>query len=120
MSNYSDFLTRTKIRTVASSALNGTLTPDVDTTDVFYVNGADGAVTFAIPSGTSNDGQRLLIRIEDNGSSQTLTWTTSASGYRVVGVELPTTTTSTKTTYVGCIYNTIDTYWDVVAVTTEE
>jgi hypothetical protein len=119
MSNYSDFVTAPKVRTVAASAQSGSLTPNIDTTDVFSVSGVNGAVTFQIPSGNSIDGQRLVIRIEDDGSAQTLNWTTSTSGYRAAGNELPTTTTAGKVTYVGCMYNNIDTFWDVVAVSTE-
>jgi hypothetical protein len=120
MSNYSDFVTPPKVRTVAASAQSGSLTPNIDTTDVFSVSGVNGAVTFEIPSGTKNDGQRLVIRIEDDGTPRTLSWTATTSGYRSAGAELPTTTTATKVTYVGCMYNNTETFWDVVAVTTED
>jgi len=39
----------------------------------------------------------------------------------VIGVTLPTATPSNATTgvaYVGCVYNSADTYWDVLAVGT--
>jgi len=120
MSNYSDFLTAPKVRTVLAPAQSGSLTPNIDTTDVFYASGITGAVTFEIPSGTSIDGQRLVIRVEDNGSDQTITWTTTTSGYRSAGAELPVTTSGGKVTYVGCMYNNTDIFWDVVAVSTEE
>jgi hypothetical protein len=68
--------------------------------------------TIAAPSGTPTNGQRLLIRIEDNGTARALTWNAI---YRVIGVTLPTTTTANKTIYVGCIYNSADSAWDVVA-----
>ena len=35
------------------------------------------------------------------------------------GTELPTTTVISKYIYVGCIYNSTDTKWDVVAVANE-
>jgi hypothetical protein len=68
----------------------------------------------AAPSGTPTNGQRLLIRIKDNGTARALTWNAI---YRVIGVTLPTTTTANKTIYVGCIYNSADSTWDVVAET---
>jgi hypothetical protein len=57
-----------------------------------------------------------VFRILDNGTSQTLNWNGT---YTAIGVTLPTATTINKTTYVGCIYNTNNTRWDVVAVTTQ-
>lgn len=71
------------------------------------------------PSGTAYDGQKLMIRIKDDGTTRNLTWTTTSGGYRVIGTTLPTSTTASKTTYVGCIYNSTDTFWDVVVVTTQ-
>ena len=70
----------------------------------------------AAPTGTPADGQKLILRIKDNGTAQSLTWTTSSGGYRIVGTTLPTTTVATKTLYIGCIYNAQDTFWDVVAI----
>ena len=63
------------------------------------------------------DGQKLMIRIEDAGVAELINWTTgSSNSYRVMGWFLPTTTTAGKTIYVGCIYNALDVFWDVVAV----
>lgn len=45
-----------------------------------------------------------------------ITWN---SIFRAVGVTLPVGTTASKTIYVGCIYNSADTKWDVVAVSTQ-
>ena len=108
-----------KVRAVSASATSGTLTPDSRTTDLFVASGLTGAITMAIPAGTPHNGQRLLIRFKDNGTARAITWTTSASGYRAIGITLPTTTTSGKTSYVGCVYNSADTYWDAVATVTE-
>jgi len=74
------------------------------------------AATIAIPSGTPIDGQKLTIRIKDNGTARALTWTTSAGGYRIIGTTLPATTVISKTAYIGCVYNSADSFWDVVAV----
>ena len=79
--------------------------------------GLTGTITVASPSGSPVDGQRLLLRIKDNGTSRVTNWTTSgANSYRVIGVTLPTATTANKTTYVGCLYNSTDVFWDVIAV----
>ena len=102
-----------RIGTVTSSA---TITPTGDASDQYNVTAQAVGGTFAIPSGTPVNGQKLTLRIKDNGTAQTLAWTTSAGGYRAIGVTLPTTTVISKTLYVGCIYNTADSFWDVIAV----
>ena len=102
-----------------TGAAGGTITPTSDTTNQYTVTALGAPATIAIPSGSPIDGQKLILRFEDNGTGRALTWTTSAGGYRAVGVTLPTTTTATKVTYVGCIYNSQDSFWDVVAVTTQ-
>ena len=73
-----------------------------------------------IPYISPVDGQRLMFRIKDNGTSRTITWTTgSANTYREIGVTLPAATTVSKTMYVGCVYNTTDARWDAIAYTLE-
>lgn len=106
-------------RTIAAGSTSGTLTPDGDTTDTFNAFGLTGAITVATPSGTPVDGQRLILRFEDNGTARGITWTGGSGAYRAVGITLPTTTTSGKVTYVGCIYNSTDVFWDVIAVVTQ-
>ena len=96
-----------------------TITPTGDSSDQYNVTALAQPATVAAPSGTPTSGQKLILRIKDNGTGRALTWTTSSGGYRVVGVTLPTTTTANKTSYIGCIYNSDATFWDVVAVTTE-
>jgi hypothetical protein len=110
---------RINIRTVAASANTGNLTPNGDTTDVFNAFDLGGAITLLAPSGTPIDGQRLILRFEDDGVARGITWTTSSGAYREVGVLLPTTTVAGKITYVGCMYNTTDVFWDVIAVATQ-
>jgi len=107
---------RVNPRAVAAGATSGTLTPNGDTTDVFNAFGLTGAITVATPSGTPVDGQRLMLRFEDNGTGRGITWTGTSGAYRAVGVTLPTTTVASKVTYVGCVYNSTDVFWDVIAV----
>jgi hypothetical protein len=73
------------------------------------------ALTIAAPTNPV-DGQKLVIRIKDNGTSRTIAWN---GVFRAIGVTLPVTTTISKIVYGGCIYNSTDTKWDVVAVTEE-
>jgi hypothetical protein len=110
---------RVNPRAVAAGSTSGTLTPNGDTTDVFNAFGLTGAITVATPSGTPVDGQRLMLRFEDNGTGRGITWTGTSGAYRAVGVTLPTTTVASKVTYVGCVYNSNDTFWDAIAVATQ-
>ena len=103
----------TSITNAASITINS------DTTDFYEVTALATALTINIPTGNISDGQKLLIKLKDNGTSQNLTWNISTGGFRVIGTTLPTTTTANKITYVGAIYNTADNYWDVIAATTQ-
>lgn len=98
---------------IAGVTSASTITPTGDTADQYVITAQAVSATIAAPSGTPTTGQRLLLRIEDNGNAQTLSW---AGAYRAVGVTLPTTTVAGKILYVGMIYNSGDTVWDVLAV----
>ncbi len=104
---------------VVSIADAATITPTGDTADEYIVTALAQPATIAAPSGTPANGQKLILRIKDDGTGRALTWTTTSGAYRAVGVTLPTTTTASKVTYVGCLYNSQDTFWDVVAVATQ-
>lgn len=97
-----------------------TITATSDASDQYNVTALAQAATVAAPSGTPTDGQKLVIRIKDNGTARALTWTTGSSGaFRAVGVTLPTTTVINKTVYIGSIWNAADSLWDAVAVAQE-
>ena len=104
-----------RIGTVTSAS---TITPTADSSDQYNVTALATTASFAIPSGTPTDGQKLSIRIYA-GTTQTISWVTTAGGYRIIGTTLPTSVPATKTIYVGCVYNAADSFWDVVAVATQ-
>jgi hypothetical protein len=101
---------------VSSTTSTATLTPDISANDQYVLTAQAVGLTVAAPTGTPVDGNRLIIRILDNGVAQTISWNAT---YTVIGTTLPTTTTANKMVYVGCIYNAANTRWDVVAVTTQ-
>lgn len=101
---------------VTSAASASSLTPDISAADIYAYTALAANLTINAPTGTPVDGNKLMFRILDNGTSRTLTWNAT---YTVIGVTLPTATTINKTTYVGCIYNAANTRWDVIAVTTQ-
>ena len=99
-----------------TAATATTLTPDVSVGDIYAYTALASALTINAPIGTPTNGEKLIFRLLDNGTSRALTWNAT---YTVIGVTLPTATTISKTTYVGCIYNANNTRWDVIAVTTQ-
>ena len=82
----------------------------------YYITALASGVTFSAPSGTPTNGNLLLIRIKDNGGAQTLGWN---SIYRAIARALPTTTTASKTMYLGFKYNSSDSKWDMIAYAEE-
>lgn len=100
----------------ATEASNATPTPNADTTDIHTITALAAAAAFAVPSGTPTQGQSLMIRIKDNGTARALSYNAI---YRAIGVTLPTTTVISKTLYLGMIYNSTDTKWDVIGVAQE-
>ena len=99
---------------IVGTTTSGTTITPTTAYGQYNVTALATSATIAIPTGTPQDGQKLTIRIKDNGTPQTLTWTTSAGGYRAEGITLPTTTVASTPLYVGAIYNAQDSYWDVV------
>ena len=99
-----------------TAATATTLTPDVSVGDIYAYTALASALTINAPIGTPTNGEKLIFRLLDNGTGRALTW---HGTFIVIGVTLPTTTTASKTTYVGCIYNANNTRWDVIAVTTQ-
>lgn len=101
---------------VVSAASAASLTPSIGTADIYAYTALAAGLTINAPTGTPLDGDKLIFRFLDNGTSRSLTWNAT---YTAIGVTLPTATTISKTTYVGCIYNANNTRWDVIAVTTQ-
>jgi len=105
-----------RLVTAASYTTNTGTSLDVATCDQFEITAQAGALLFNNPSGTPLGGQKLIIRIKDNGTARALTWDTQ---FRAMGNALPSTTVLSKTLYMGFIYNATDTKWDLVAVAQE-
>jgi len=100
----------------STQASASSVTPDITAFTQYNFTALAAGLTINAPTGTPIDGQKLTFRLLDNGTSRTLTWNAT---YTVIGVTLPVATTTSKTTYVGCAYNTTAARWDVLAVTTQ-
>lgn len=98
---------------IVTEASNATPTPNADTTDMHTITAQAAAAAFAVPSGTPTEGQKLIIRIKDNGTARALSFNAI---YRFSSdLAAPTTTVISKTMYLGFIYNNTDTKWDNVS-----
>lgn len=107
---------RPRAVTVASSA---SVTIDSDATDIYTITALAAAVTFNAPSGTPTAGQKILVRVLDNGTARGITFTGGANGWAACGITLPTTTVLSKYLYFVAIWNEVTTTWQVVATTQE-
>lgn len=104
------------VQAVSSSA---TVTPTFSN-DLVKITAQAAALDLLNPTGSAVAGKKLVIRIKDNGTPRAITYNTgSGSQYRAIGVTLPTTTVTSKVTYLGMIYNSDETKWDVIAVAQE-
>lgn len=101
-----------RVQSVTSSA---TVTP-TSTNDLVKITAQATGLTIANPTGTMSEGQAMIIRIKDNGTAQTIAFGTN---YRPIGVTLPTTTTISKTIYIGLVWNDTDTKFDVLGINTQ-
>jgi hypothetical protein len=114
-------------RVTAASSTTSPFNPDSGLYDEYAFTALANALTIGLDTGTPTDGQKLILRILNNGTGYVITFTGSTGlntkFYRPVGVTLTVsgtdwtyTTTASKTTYFGMIYNLNATCWDIVAI----
>lgn len=102
-----------RVRTT-TTASDTAPTPNADTTDEFIITALAAAALFGAPTGTPLEGQRLLVRVKDNGTARSLTYNAI---YRASSdLSLPVTTVINKTLYMLFVYNATDTKWDLLAI----
>ena len=94
---------------VQSVTSNATVTA-TSSNDLVDITALATNVTLANPTGTFVNGQVLIYRILDNGTSRTITFGTSFNAFST----LPTATTISKTMYIYCIYNSNTSKFDVI------
>jgi len=113
-----------------NAASNATITPVASNTNHNNIYNINATPTINQPSGAAYaDAQKLMLRLKDSGTANSLTWNVSAgsnssttAGFRPMAtsnVALPSTTIAGKVTYVACVYNALDFYWDVVGVSNQ-
>jgi len=100
----------TRVGSVASSA-----TPAINTSAVeqFNITAQAAAITSMTTNltGTPRDGQRLVVRIKDDGNARAITW---GSAFVAAGASLLTTTSTGKTHVSEFIYDTAASKWGCI------
>lgn len=99
-----------------SQASSATPTPAVGAVGAeirFFLTALAEAATFGEPTGTPVNGQKLVIRVKDNGITRALYW--NAVFRESTDLLEPTATLPNKTLYLGFIYNAADSKWDLLA-----
>ncbi len=107
-----DTLPAPRVNTVTSSA---TPSINVDTTDMFTITALAAAITSMTTNltGTPVNGQRLTIRIKDDGTARAITWGASFVSSGVA--TLLATTVISKTHLVNLMYDSAAAKWVCVA-----
>lgn len=103
---------------INSTASNATPAINVDTTDQFNITALAADITSMTSglSGTPTDGQKLVIRILDNGTARAITW---GASFASRGQQLPSSTIAGKYLYVTLIWNAVTSTWDCVGYSQE-
>lgn len=97
---------------IGTTASGATITPTAASGELYTVTALAADAALAAPTGTPTNGQKLVIRIKASGGTRVIT---PNAIYRAIGVTISTSIPSGKTLYLGCMYNSADTKWDVLA-----
>lgn len=98
-----------------STTTTPTLTPDIDSYDLFVLSAQSTALVIANPTGTPVLGNGFMIDIEDNGTARAITY---GNLYTSTFVTLPTTTVLGKRMKLVFQYN--GTNWELLNVINEQ
>lgn len=94
---------------------SGTVTPNATLGNTFSTT-VTGPLTLNGPTG-GTDGQKVTFRLLQDGTGHSVTFSTGSGNYRF-GTSIPSFTASgaNKTDYIGAIFNSAASRWDIVAV----
>lgn len=99
---------------VYSTASNTSLTPEIDTYDIFHITALAGAITINNHStSTPADGELMEIRLLDNGTARAISFGTNYVAK--AGVALPTTTVLGKNLSMLFEWNANLSKWNLMA-----
>ena len=106
-------------KTVVTSPLALAVPWEIDTTDttVAELNNQAFTLTVSNPTGTAVNGQRLVVKIKDNGLAVTIIWGSAWTAF--TGAGLPTSTGTGKWQYITAYYDQGSGNWHVIDVKQE-
>ena len=110
--NHTQYLTAPLPPRVVSVTTAASYTVNTDSYDALSITALATTLNTLNASGSPVDFQKLIIRIKDNGSSQTQNWGTAFTDY---GGGLPSSTVAGKTMTLGFIYDSAASLWGCVA-----
>lgn len=93
-----------------------TLTPNPDTYSIYDITAQAGALSIANPSGSPKNGDILIIRIKDDGTSRAISY--GGNYENISGLANLTATTVGKWSVIGVMYNSTTSKWQIVSITT--
>jgi hypothetical protein len=114
--NYVAFKGQYIPRTGYSSS--GAITIDASLYDNYVATVTNNSTLIQLNTSTGYqpfDGQKLTIRLTDNGSGYTLNWNFGANNFRSVGIAPPQRTVVGSTIYIGAMYNQSRSCWDLLS-----
>lgn len=107
---------RVKPRASATTSTS-TLSPNIDNYNIYDLTAQTAALTIANPTGTPYNGDVIIIRIKDDGTSRAVTYGTSYAN--VSGLSDLTATTAGKWHHLGIVYNSTAAKWHIASITAE-
>ncbi len=114
-------------RISSTTSVSGTFAWNSDNFDQYAATAQSAGTTISPDAGTPTDGQKMIFRFLDNGTSRNLLFIGGVSkGFRPIGVPLTQggsdfsyNTVANKTVYFGMVYNAAAARWDIVALSQE-
>lgn len=106
--------------TYSNATYGSTLSWNSNNYNIYIATAQNANLTISADAGNPEEGKRALFRIKDDGTPRNITWANGVSkGFRNAIGTLPFITAANKTLYVGAIYNSTDSRWDIIATSQE-
>jgi hypothetical protein len=98
-----------------TTATTTNLIPNINTEEICSLTAQSTAFTIANPTGTPVNGQKLIIRLRDNGTARTITGWGNAYRFSTALTAPSLTSGGSLTLYLGFMYNSFSATWDCIA-----
>lgn len=102
---------------ISTTASTTTLAPNIDNYNIYDVTALAAGLTISNPTGTPNNGDVMVIRIKDDGTTRSLSFGGDFSN--ISGLTLPSATTVSKWHTFCCLYSSTAAKWQILGVTEE-